>query len=51
MVLRGHSTEVSSAVDLRDAQWSATRGGGQIELAVEHVSEEVGLEDIYVRSQ
>lgn len=38
-------------VDLRDTQWSATRGGGQIELAVEHVSEEVGFEDIYVHSQ
>lgn len=50
MVLRGHSTEVSSVVDLRDTQWSATRGGGQVEMAVEHVSE-VGFEDVYVHSQ
>lgn len=42
---------MSSAVDLRDTQWSATRGGGQVEMAVEHVSEEVGFEDVYVRSQ
>jgi hypothetical protein len=50
MVLRGHSTEVSSVVDLRDTQWSATRGGGQVEMGVEHVSE-VGFEDVYVHSQ
>lgn len=41
---------MSSAVDLRDTQWSTRRGGGQIEMAVEHVSE-VGFTDVYVCSQ